>query len=382
MASRTADVEGKVSFVFDKESLAELLAEREGPCVSIYMPSHANSAEARSDGILYRNLCRAVEKILERDSTPAIVKEIGEKLHALDQSEFWLHGGAGLAVFASPGFFAAYRVPGEFPQLEVVGGSFHTKPMIRYLQNGSGFFVVALTLHGVTVYQGWRERIQVLPIRGLPESVDDWAVDSGAPPRGDGGHHLGRGEASDGQADIERFFREVGKALSRSVVGESGRPVILAAQKHHQSTFRKVASVPGLLEEGIPFSGQSLSVDAISNAAVEILQPVFDRRLEEAREEFLVAKSRQLGSSSLTGIARAAAEGRVKRLCVESGRRFWGLLDRANGAILPGDEHKNAYDVDVYDELAEMTIGQGGEVLVLPGEAMPVKTGIAATYRY
>jgi len=58
------------------------------------------------------------------------------------------------------------------------------------------------------------------------------------------------------------------------------------------------------------------------------------------------------------------------------------MLDRSSGDIVPGEEHKNAYDVDLYDELAELTIGHGGDALVLKSGEMPTQTGIAAVYRY
>ena len=94
------------------------------------------------------------------------------------------------------------------------------------------------------------------------------------------------------------------------------------------------------------------------------------------------AMSRQQGSDRLTDVARAAAAGRIKRLFVESGRRVWGILDRTTGDLIRGEEHKNAYDTDLLDDLAELTLSHGGSVLVLPPEDMPTDGGVAATYRF
>jgi hypothetical protein len=37
---------------------------------------------------------------------------------------------------------------------------------------------------------------------------------------------------------------------------------------------------------------------------------------------------------------------------------------------------------DVLDDLAEMVLRQDGHVLILPDNAMPTDTGVAAIYRY
>jgi hypothetical protein len=37
---------------------------------------------------------------------------------------------------------------------------------------------------------------------------------------------------------------------------------------------------------------------------------------------------------------------------------------------------------DIYDDLAEAVLRNGGEVIIVPVERMPTTTGIAAIYRY
>lgn len=37
---------------------------------------------------------------------------------------------------------------------------------------------------------------------------------------------------------------------------------------------------------------------------------------------------------------------------------------------------------DVLDDLAELVMRQGGEVVVVPDERMPSETGLAAVYRF
>ena len=383
MRARSTVDDPTPSYVFHKSDLHELLEERAGPCVSIYFPSHRRKTEARSDSILYRNLCREVEKILLRDAESGPAREIAGKLKAIDEPEFWEHGSEGVAVFAAPGFLRCYRLPMTCPQLEVVGGSFHTKPLIRYLHSGDAYQVLSVGLQHVELLEGWGDDLQRVPLPGVPRSLE--AVVGDAEPSTGTQDRAPIGGSDDGPqrtAELERYFREVGRALQRTVLKNSHKPLILAASAQQQPLFRRASPLAGLLDAGIHQDVSRADVDEIRARAREILQPLFDARLEKNKEAVVHAVAKGHGSDRLLPVARAAAEGRVKQLIVESGRRFWGLLNRQTGDVLPGDSHKNAYDVDVYDELAEMTFQQGGEVLVLDKERMPGSTGIAAIFRY
>ncbi|MCZ6796016.1 MAG: hypothetical protein O7J95_20600 [Planctomycetota bacterium] len=375
------------SFVFTAAQLKRLLEERDGPCVSVYFPAHRRKTEARSDSILYRNLCREVEKVLERDTPAATTRDIVGRLTALDDPEFWEHGSEGVAVFAATGFFACYRLPVAFRSLEVVGGTFHTKPLLRYLQEGRFYHVLAVSLHEVSLYEGvGNEHLHRVPLSGVPTSVNEVASGDapgqrGSHPRGEDHHLQGRG-GNDGKAAVERFFREVARGLLRNGLKDSRKPLILAAQSHHLALFQRVAQLPPLVEEGIAADPTRMTLDEIRAEAIRILRPAFQRHVERAKEEYGLAVSREQGSDRLQDVARATAEGRVRRLFVESGRRIWGLLDKTSGDVVPGEPHKNAHDVDLLDELAELTLARGGSVLVLSPEEMPSRSGLAAAYRF
>jgi hypothetical protein len=66
---------------------------------------------------------------------------------------------------------------------------------------------------------------------------------------------------------------------------------------------------------------------------------------------------------------------------VEAGRHIPGHINPATGEI----EFVQAMDPeidDLLDDLAEVVLQHGGEVVVVPAERMPAQTGVAAIYRY
>lgn len=363
----------------------------------MYQPTHRRRTEGRTDAILYRNLCRNVERMLAEEVPGAASREILDRLRSYDCEEFWEDCGSadGLCVFAARGFQAAYRLPGSFPELEVVGATFHTKPLIRYLQSNSmTYYILSLNLGRVALYEGLGDSIREVPLKGVPLSLDGEGGRDGQKVQrgsrqtvsrrrsGDRVHFGQGGRREQVQTDLEKFFRQVAKGLWKNHLRASTRGVVLAAPAQHQALFRKVAQIPTLLDTGVVVDPTRLSPEDLRDEARRALEPEIQRRIQEATEEFGLARSRGHGTEILTEVATLVAAGRVKRLLVEGGRRIWGAVNAETGEIMPGERDRNVHDVDLLDELAELTLVRGGEVFVLTRDEMPVTSGIAAILRY
>ncbi len=72
---------------------------------------------------------------------------------------------------------------------------------------------------------------------------------------------------------------------------------------------------------------------------------------------------------------------RVATLFTEADRQIPGRIDAATGDIESGDLADPEVD-EVLDDLGELTLTMGGQVVIVPTERMPTKTGITAIYRY
>jgi hypothetical protein len=329
--------------------------------------------------------------MLHRDVPGTLSRDVVTSLKSLDREEFWEEGhrSDGLAIFAAPGFLAAYRLPAQFPELQVVGATFHTKPLIRFLQSNSlAYYLLAINIQRVVLYEGLGESIHEVPLRGVPGSLEEMEREPEEFERSvrqAGGariHYAQGGPKEQMKTDHEKFFRVVAKEVWKKSLHASTKPLILAAPSQHQPIFRKVAQIPTLLEQGIQVDPAKMTPEELHVEARRVLEPEIRRRIERAKDEFGLARSRGHGSDNLQDIARCVVASRVKLLFVESGRRIWGMLDTQAGEILPGEPSRNAYDVDLLDELAELTLFRGGEVYVLKKEEMPTAQGIAAIFRF
>ena len=87
------------------------------------------------------------------------------------------------------------------------------------------------------------------------------------------------------------------------------------------------------------------------------------------------------GASDLADIGKAAVEGRVATLLIEADRVIAGKVDASTGAVQAGALGDPEVD-DLLDDLGELVLKAGGEVVMVPTERMPTHTGAAAVYRF
>ncbi len=181
--------------------------------------------------------------------------------------------------------------------------------------------------------------------------------------------------------DTEHFFRAVDRAVLEHWSQPAGQPLILAALPQHHHLYRAVSTNPHLIDAAIDVHPDALSIDALREWAWQLMQPRYLERLAGLVEAFGAANSRGRGADDLGRIAEAAVDGRVETLLIEADRLIPGPIDGASGAVTPGDLDKPWID-DTLDDLGELVLKHGGEVIVVPAERMPTRTGAAAIYRY
>jgi hypothetical protein len=104
-------------------------------------------------------------------------------------------------------------------------------------------------------------------------------------------------------------------------------------------------------------------------------------KTQKLADRYNNAKANALGSDVLLEVARAVFEGRVETLLVEADRIMPGRFDASTGKL----EFGNIDDPecgDIIDYIVKAVMKDKGEVVVLPPEMMPTKTGLAAIFRY
>ena len=380
---------------FGRDQLKELFQVDAAPAVSIYMETHRKGAEVGAQPLRLRAAIEEARGILSggADGTNAVDQVLAPLEALIGDQDFWRHQADGLALFASREFGRLYRLPVHLRDMVVVGPTFHTRPLIEFLQAPERFWVLSVAQKEVRMWEGSISEMAPVNLAAVPTSLQEAlgtqvVVDrlNLRSPRGRGsapifhGHGAGK---DDTKQELEKFFRAVDSGVRDLLTDEIG-PIILAAVEYYHPIYHGISKLENLTDEGIIGSVSGWDEARIHAAAWPIAQKSVESKLDVALDLWEKSYGRGKTESDLTAIARLAVAGRIRLLLTEKGRTVWGRIDRSTGdieVIREGGGDPDSEAVDLLDELAEVTIQYGGRALVLPQVKIPTDTGIAAILR-
>ncbi len=371
-----------------------ILDERAGPCLSLYQPTHRAFPERQQDPIRFRNLVKSLAESLRQKYPNREIDSLLAPFHALaENQEFWNHNFDGLAVLGAPDVMRVYKVQRAVPEYAVVADSFHTKPLMRIMQSADRYQILAINRNETHLFEGNRDQVDEIPLAsGVPRTLDAAVSIDAERERAIRTHGrvepgaMGRHGSSDVKndaidADTERFFRAVDRAVTELHTRPTGLPLLLAALPEHHHLFRKVSNNPNLLAASIDVNPKDLTPEQLRDRAWSLVQPMYLERLAGLVDAFAAANAKQQGTSDLSDAARAATQGRIVTLLLQAGHRMPGKIDATTGALSSGELSDPETD-DMLDDLGELVLRKGGEVVIVPVERMPTKSGLAAIYRF
>ncbi|WP_046061147.1 baeRF3 domain-containing protein [Methylotuvimicrobium alcaliphilum] len=380
----------------DKDFTAGLMENCTPPCLSLYQPTHRNHPNNQQDPIRFKNLVKALEESLLQQFPSDEIQPLLEPFLALaDDRNFWNCTHDGLAVLGAKGIFRVYKLQRPVAELAVVADSFHTKPLVRILQSADRYQILAVNRHKIKLFEGNRDALdEIEPALGVPRTITEALGEELTEPHqtvasygGVGGghspmHHTHGGKESEVDSDSERFFRAVDRAVLEHHSQPSGLPLILAALPEHHHIFHDVSHNSFLIPESIDIHPDSLSsTDELRQRAWQLIEPHYLTRLTALVEDFGNARSKGLSDDDLTQVAKSVVEGRVATLLIEASREIPGRINATTGEIA-FDDLAHPQVNDLLDDLGELVLKMGGQVVVVPSERMPTETGIAVIYRY
>lgn len=377
------------------DALKEMTALAQAPCLSLYQATHRSHPDNAQDRVHFRHGVEQLAASLGRAHTAADIKILLAPWEALARDDhFWNHTQDGLAVLACAGVFRVYVLPREMPSLAIVAESFHTKPLRRFLQSVDRYQVLCLTRNQAQLYEGNRHGLsEVVLAKEVPSTAAMALGDVFTEPQQTVSSHGGIGYGTSAKfhstggkkeevdLDTVRYFRALDRALIAHHSRPGGLPLILACLTEHQHCFREVSRNSLLLPQGLEIHPQAMDLQALSRLAWAVVEPQHHARQEAWVEAFKRAQAANLGCVGLEEAARAAWEGRVGTLLIESERQVPGSLDVKTGGVMLSDLSDPAAD-DLLDDIGELVLSKGGIVHVVAAAHMPSTTGLAAIFRH
>lgn len=378
--------------LFTHDDLQVLLTERDGPCVSVYMPTCPGGGKA--DVTRWRqNVERVHELLLQQGMRNSdIATFLAPTQRLLEDAVFWKHSSQGLAYFLSANMARPYRLPLIFESQATVGPSFNIKPMLPLVTDNGRFFVLALSQNGCRLMQGTRLSVADVDLRkvhGLPANLADtlrfdekfepltfhtrpvarsWAAIFS-------GHGVGIDDHKD---DLLRYFQEIDRGL-HPLLKDKSAPLVLAAVESLWPIYRKANSYAHLLEAGIAGNPDHLSSGELHAQAWKIVEPIFARVRKNALDLYHRLEGTGRTTHELEELLPAASQGNIDTLFIGLDRSVWGKCD-AGGVPVEIRSEPHHGDEDLLNRAAVESLRHRRRVFALPDAEMPGGAAAAAIF--
>ena len=383
-------------------SIGELRAlseQHNGPCISMFLPTHRSGMETHQDPLRLRNHIRAAENRLLLDHLRTTqVEHVLQPIQALLEDEsFWLHPGDGLALFRSPDTFRTYWLPSSFKEQVVVTDHFYLKPLLPFLSKDERFSILALSQNEVRLLQATHYSVRKVDLpavvpRGLAEALtyDEPENElqyhsSSSGVRGKGGRRAtifhGQGVGiDDSRADLLRYFQRVDRGLHELLRDEQA-PLVLACVESLFPLYREVNTYPHLLDQGVPGNPDKLSAETLLRQAWAIMEPYLLLAREQAAARYREYTETGRASHNVREIIAAAFHGQVESLFIAIDQEQWGTFHPATNTL---HVHRVAryHDDDLLDIAATQTLLHSGSVYAVGQAQVPGGELVAAVFRY
>lgn len=383
--------------ILNPADLKSLIAHQGKWSISLYMPSQRVGNEQQQNPIRLKNLLAEAETRLLANGLrrPQVEKLMRPAEQLLWDAGFWQHQSDGLAIFLSDGFHVIYRLPVQFNELAVVSNSFHIKPLLPCLGRGIKFYVLALSLNNVRLFQANADTMNEVALN-FPTSKEEalWMdepqkhlnMHSGSVSMGEGqggaGIFHGHDPQDEEKTNILRFFRVVNDGLN-AMLEDKNVPMVLAGVEHLLSIYREASTYQNLLKDSVPGSPDRENPKELHEQAWKIVRPIFEESQKKAFEKYeqLDGQKNGLATSDLASAVKAATFGQVETLFVPLGEQKWGRYDAQNNRVILESE-PSAENEDLLDLAAAETILNSGQVFAVPREQLPGDGDLAAILRY
>lgn len=353
----------------DLEAL-KLLSGQTGPCLTIVLPERRPGAAEGDRRVVLRRLLKH----------PALAgQEPGllQPLEDLCEKPGLENGGLGLAVFRAPGFLACYRVPAK-TERAAAAGHFLLAPFVVDAHIPGDFFALGLNKKRMRLFHCSQYECREAPWpAGVPSSLEEAGQhdrsERDLENRSTAGVNVGdmrrvrfvtATDRDTSGAYLHDYFEQVHRGLKPVL---AGRPLVVMGVREETAAYQRIAGDARVLA-GEPGNIEYVPAAEVGRRAREAVRREYFARGERVFEEIRELPDRRRVATETHEVLRAAAQGRVHRLCV-----------RAETEVSAPWE---GYTEDLVNAALVETLRAGGEVFVLPTDRMPQAEPLAAQLRF
>jgi hypothetical protein len=386
---------------FDRDTMQQLWDDQTFPCISIYLPILREGNEVAQVPIRLNTLINQAQDYLQDQCLPfpRIKKILEPAAELLDQPLFWATAQEGLAIFCSDTTAVVVSLAHPVQEKISITDHFVTRPLIEQDTSNAEYLLLAIGRGAVRIYRGSRDRLILIPVNDLPESLESvvstYTIEKQRQHFGGvtgGGKGSSVGAVSYGVENrkdrdnimVETYCRQVDAKITEHWQSEN-LPLVVASVDYLFAVYRKVSKNPNLMQVNITGSPDHLSEVELREKAWKIVSSNMPNEAAIAWGE----AQNHLGSDrirlNISQIIESANNGRVALLFIPKGKVVFGRFDSDAHKIVWPEPHEieNPYEhADLLEAAVICALQKGGKVHFIDVDRLPVGADALALMRY
>ncbi|MFN3698001.1 MAG: hypothetical protein ACK4VO_11225 [Pseudobdellovibrio sp.] len=321
-----------------KETLRSILESTDGVHLTAYLVNRGDLVD------LKQQLNEIISEAGEYLSTALENEEIKKFLEPI---ESLLYDGrifnsikCNIGLFRTKDYFRVLSVPILLERQCHVANSFHIKPLLRWLQGDQDYLFLGIQDNDLHLYFGNQNTFKLIKSLSLAESVKKQNLLL----------------LDDLIAQLTHF--------SQPKLFMAGKPPQL-------KEIRNQIKYKNLIKTSIADQFKIDQIGFYKQRLIQITRDDSRRSLEKSLVEFRFAEDENKATKNIFHIAKAVVQGKVRKLIVTDELNIFGKIDPKSGGISIHPFDLDHEDDCILDDLAQLVLNQGGEVVIAHVNEIP-----------
>ena len=368
------------------EQLKSLLKEKGSVCISIILPTHRISTDRRVDKMKMISAMNTAKQLLQYKYPIAEIKNLLNSIDEIYQKIAFTHNTEGIGLFISSKVQLIVQFPFPVEEKVMVGESFEVRDLI-YKENSSiPYLVIVLSKNTVRLYNGVLDKLTEVIDDNFPKTYEE-EYEYNPPSRGtpfagvSTVRNFEKEKSSMKEIRFEQFFLKADKQLQKYTKVEM--PILLMGVEKDMAWFEKISKHTKKIKDKINGNYDYLNEKQL----IDIVWPTMYKYIQNQKKLVIKELEEKIGKhlviSGVAPIWKATKEGNSLKLLVEKDFRKSGFITD-EGYLFHERPTEKAYEIvtDAVDDIMEMVIAKGGEVVLTENHLLNDYQKIVLITRY
>lgn len=342
-------------------------------CITIILNTHRTRPSNNKDPVILKNLVSEAEnRLLEQDSkkdVDKLIKSLKKLADSIDHNQNL----ESLILFVNEDIAQYTRLPIPVEDRVIIDNTFATRDLVRALHTETDYYILILDQKRARLIEAFNDKFVKEITKGFPIKRKQLFSRNKAELA-----NAGRQTKLDAE-----FYNRVDKAVN-NVRKDNPLPVLVCAQEATYHEYIKVADKKNsLFESYLNLNRLDEKDHIIVKQAWDIVEKDNKARNDKRKKELTESIGSGKFLNDVNEIWNALNHGRIRTLFIEQGLFQPAVIDGNDIVFVPEEDitKKEVID-DIYDEMIEINMTYGGDVVFLPKGELEDFDGFGAIARY